>query len=155
MFNNKRKAFTMVELVFVIVILGILTAIAIPRLAATRDDAEIAKGRSDIAAIRAAIISERQTRLMRGESAYITKLHNGTAGDFTTLFDTNGSSTLLQYGIVTQDNKNGHWDNTVGGTDHAWTYTFRVMNTDNTFTYNDQNGTFKCTSGAHCGDLTN
>ena len=39
-----RKAFTMIELVFVIVILGILASVAIPRLAATRDDAEVAAG---------------------------------------------------------------------------------------------------------------
>lgn len=39
-----KKAFTMIELVFVIVILGVLASIAIPRLAATRDDAEVAVG---------------------------------------------------------------------------------------------------------------
>ena len=38
-----KKAFTMVELIFVIVIIGILTAVAIPILSATRDDALIAK----------------------------------------------------------------------------------------------------------------
>ena len=37
-----KKAFTMIELIFVIVILGILASVAIPRLAATRTDAEIA-----------------------------------------------------------------------------------------------------------------
>ncbi len=37
----KRTAFTMIELIFVIVILGILAAVAIPKLAATRDDAKV------------------------------------------------------------------------------------------------------------------
>ena len=39
-----KKAFTMIELVFVIVILGILASVAIPKLAATRDDAEVMAG---------------------------------------------------------------------------------------------------------------
>ena len=38
-----RAAFSMIELIFVIVILGILAAVAIPKLSATRDDALVAK----------------------------------------------------------------------------------------------------------------
>ena len=60
------KAFTMIELVFVIVVLGILAGIAVPRLAATRDDATIAKMRGDIAAIRSGLSLVRSENMMRG-----------------------------------------------------------------------------------------
>jgi general secretion pathway protein G len=45
-----KKAFTMIELIFVIVIIGILGATAIPKLSATKDDALIAKNSEYITA---------------------------------------------------------------------------------------------------------
>lgn len=144
----------MIELVFVIVVIGILSAIAIPHFAATRDDAQMAKARSDIAAIRAAIVSERQARLMRGESNYITTLDHVAAaasanGDI--LFDHNGTATsvLLQYGIVSGDT-NGHWRKSA-----ANTYQFRVLGANTQFDYNVTSGRFDCTANTgSCNVLT-
>ena len=52
-----KKAFTMVELIFVIVIIGILATVALPRLSATRDDALIAKNSQYIMGIMTEISS--------------------------------------------------------------------------------------------------
>ena len=46
--KKSKNAFTMIELIFVIVIIGILATVAIPRLSATRDDAKISKTVSNL-----------------------------------------------------------------------------------------------------------
>jgi prepilin-type N-terminal cleavage/methylation domain-containing protein len=53
-----KQAFTLVELVFVIVIIGILAIVAVPRLAGTRDDAIISKLSHSIQTSRVEIMSE-------------------------------------------------------------------------------------------------
>ncbi len=57
----------MIELIFVIVVLGILAMIAIPKLAVTRDDALVAQARDTVAALRSAVATERQKRILRGD----------------------------------------------------------------------------------------
>lgn len=151
----KRNAFTMLELVFVIVVIGILASVAVTKLAATRDDAEIAKGRSDVSAIRSAIVSERQTRLLRGDSSFVNDLDNAAFGsDGESLFDDNDSNlanggTLLQYGIVSKD-ANGHWLKTADRK-----YSYKIMNIAVSFDYNRTIGSFDCNhSDNSCSQLT-
>ena len=54
----KRSGFSMIELVFVIVILGVLAAVAVPRFVATRTDAQVATARSDLASAMKAVVAK-------------------------------------------------------------------------------------------------
>ncbi|MBA1438545.1 MAG: type II secretion system protein [Epsilonproteobacteria bacterium] len=154
MLNTKRSAFTMLELVFVIVVVGILAAIAIPKFSATRTDAQIAKARADIAAIRSAIVSERQSRLIKGETSWISQLHGKTSGYY---FDGNDSThSLLMYGIKAKS-KDGHWKTGASCSGNTCTYTFQIGSDDCAFAYNNTDGTFalKASQPAICDKLVN
>ena len=100
--TSSKQAFTMVELIFVIVVIGILSAIAIPKLAATRDDATVTKAVATIGAVRSAIATERQKRILRGDFTAITSLSStGTNMAFSTFSADNAGNTanVLEYPI--------------------------------------------------------
>lgn len=124
----KKNAFTMIELVFVIVVLGILAAIAIPKFSATRTDAIIAKGRSDVASIRSGIINERQSRLIKGEVTFIDPANLSTSDG---LF-----AGVLTYPIKDSTDE-GHWHKVDNST-----YEFKVGGQTCTFVYTQSSGKF-------------
>lgn len=146
-------AFTMVELVFVIVVLGILAAVAIPRLAVTRDDAILVKGKSQVSSIRSGIAMQKSRRLLQGNTPYLTNLDdaNGTNGEKLFNFSDGNVSNILEYPILARQNENGGWWYSA-----VRTYKFQLTNnTIVTFTYDNSNGTFTCTpAGYDCNALT-
>lgn len=151
------RAFTVIELIFVIVVLGILASVALPKFGATREMADISKGRGDVATIRSAIANERQTQVIKGITTYIPKLTPSTAS--TTLFTGDGAGrTLLSYGIKAGTGS-GEW--VIDATD-VNKYKFYVGSTPTEFTYYPTDsgsikaGTFTCTSGSNdCDALAN
>ena len=109
---KSKKAFTMIELVFVIVIIGILSAIAVPKFAATRDDAVVTKAMVTIASVRSAISTERQKLILRGSFVDMNKTHIG-----------NNFANMLEYPVkACTDNKCAGWE--TDGTEAVPTYTF-------------------------------
>lgn len=99
MFCKNYKAFTMIELVFVIVVIGILSAIAIPKFAATRGDAEIAKAKATVGSVRSAVAMQRQKLILRGVFDPITSLSSVTGYDKPIFDGINGdtNSPVLEY----------------------------------------------------------
>ncbi len=138
-----KSAFTMIELVFVIVVLGILAAVALPRLGSTMAQAQIAKAQGDMAAIRASIASARQKMLVTGTNAYPSKLDNlggATSSDGDPLFDTDGTIAILTYPIYSgSSTSSGKWYKSNNDE-----YKFTIESTPVIFKYTSSTGLFDC-----------
>ena len=142
--NFKKNAFTMIELVFVIVVLGILAAIAIPKFAATRTDAQISKGRADVASIRSGIISDRQVRLITGDPKFIEAGH--LAGQLDAGAGAAAGSGPLFGGVLSYSIADSYWKNVTRPDVNSSTYTFSVGGVSTTFSYTRSNGKFTCST---------
>lgn len=125
-----KKAFTLIELVFVIVILGILATVAIPKLIVTRDDAEIAKAKSQIAAVRSGIQLKRNEMILSGTQGYPTNLEDGTC---------------CFGGILSTRIEERKDDNSYGWKLENDTYSINTNKEQVKFTYSATDGSFKCT----------
>ena len=85
--TNNQNAFTLIELIYVIVIIGILSAIAIPRFAESARQAHLSKAKNAVAIIQSAVTTERQKLILRGQAdVNITSLES-TSGTPSILFD--------------------------------------------------------------------
>lgn len=137
-----KKAFTLIELVFVIVILGILATVAIPKLIVTRDDAEIAKAKSQIAAVRSGIQLKRNEMILSGTQGYPISLEDGTCC----------FGGILSTRIEEKKDKD---DNSYGWTLVGNTYSINTNKEKVDFTYSASDGSFKCEDAKSDDDKKN
>jgi len=101
-----KRGFTMIELIFVIVIIGILAVIAIPKLSATRDDAKVATNLQNLSTCIQDIGAEYTATGTEGNSTAIASCKNlTTAGCFTITGDgdTDGNITAAANGPKSSD----------------------------------------------------
>ena len=141
-----KTAFTMIELIIVIVVLGILAGVALPRLMAPADDARLTKAKADISAIRSAISLLKNRNVLEGNMTNngrpLLLDGAGTSIADAELFGGSGGQTLLTYPILaTCSSTPGRWNKTA-----ANTYSVNVSNTDVVFTYDPNTGRFECNS---------
>lgn len=127
-----QKAFTMIELVFVIVVIGILSAIALPKFAANRSDAEIAKAKSVVSAVRLGISTSRQKLILSGVFTPVTTL-SAVGGEDVDIFDAindDPANPVLEYPIKSCKNANaqGCWITDVA-TRTIYTYRMPISGT--------------------------
>ncbi len=154
-----KKAFTMVELIFVIVVIGILAAVAVPKLMVTRTDAVIVKGKSQVSAIRNGISLQKSRNMLKGitynGSYYLDKLDNNTTYNVDNqplfYFSDGNKSNILQYPIYSKIGMDGHWVKTANNQ-----YAFFVTQDKNvSFDYNSTTGSFDCKHiNDYCKQLT-
>ena len=151
--TNSKQAFTMIELVFVIVVIGILSAIAIPRFAVTRDDAIIVKVKSQVSAIRSGIAMQKNRRLLEGNTTLPATLDSAvinTNDEKLFNYGDGNKSNILEYPIYSKKNHDGSWIKSA-----ANTYKVQISGTPVEFDYNSSNGVFDCDHTIqNCKDLT-
>ena len=88
MLAKNRKGFTLIELLIVVVIIGILAAIAIPKFAATKDKAKLASVKTDL------------RNMMTAQEAYFSDYATYGSTLTSTLFQASSGNTFVVSGTA-------------------------------------------------------
>jgi len=128
----KYKSFSLIELIFIIMILGIVSTIAIPKLINKTKNTTILKGKTDLNIILNGLQQYKTNLILQNLSYDLTSLETSNNKY---LFDK-----ILDKPFISQKNKAGYW-NKISDT----TYRYYISSTDFIeFTYDKTNLAFSC-----------
>lgn len=120
----------MIELIFVVIIIGILAAISIPKIIVTRDDAIIAKTKTQISAIQSSVLNIYATNILSGNFEY-PKLNKDN--------DDKLFGNVLQSGVLPSASDKYGW---VGSGENK--FKFYLGKRSTIFAYDISKGSFEC-----------
>jgi len=98
--------FTLIELIVVIVILGVLAAVALPRFTSLQGDARAAKANALAGSIRAAAVMAKSTALVKGTGCGVAVTMEGTAVTMTNCYPTADAAGIIVASNISAVNDN-------------------------------------------------
>ena len=137
-----KNSFSLIEIIFTITIISIISIVAIPKLFFNVDNANIVKLRSDVALIRNGINKYKNKQLFSNETVTLDSLGNSDSLLF---------NTILTQPIVAKENIGGNWSKQSTNSYKAWISNYKYVE----FAYSSDNLTFDCDfNDEYCEDLT-
>ncbi|NQY43099.1 MAG: prepilin-type N-terminal cleavage/methylation domain-containing protein [Legionellales bacterium] len=130
LFFDDKKGFTLIELISIIIILGIIAAVAIPRYYSYKSNAELTVVKATLSNVRTAI-----------NNFYLHKVVEEGEGRYPTIDEINTAGVILKEGIPENpyngvssvgetDIRNVKYTDTVGWGYHSLSGTFWINNED-------------------------
>ncbi len=140
-----KKAFSLIEIIFAIAIMTVITVVALPKFGDSIDKANIIKIKTDIMLIRNGLVEYKDKMILSNTNTSLISLESETSSDL--LFDI-----VLKYPIISSEiDKSTSWSKLSDNSYKVWINSTEYL----IFNYDNTKLTFDCNlNDAYCEELT-